>query len=69
MLGEVVCFVGDAGAPVDKELAMVYLVLDPVIPHVHGACALLFDGAIEDAMGSGIVGFDRSWWLGVAKFK
>ena len=67
MLGEVVSQVGAARCPEEVVLALFDSVLEPVEAHVDSFGAALFDSVREDAVGDGIVGFEGSWWLGMAK--
>jgi hypothetical protein len=63
--------VGDvvgARGPEYKELALLGSVADPIEPHVHGAGALLLDGAVDDSVCCGVVDLDRGSWLGMPHF-
>ena len=66
MFGEVVGQIVGTAAPVDKELALVDAVSDPVEAHVNGFGATLFDSVVCNAGGAGIVGLDGSGRLGMA---
>ena len=68
MLGEVVGPVFISWCPIDFELALFYSVLQPVETHVDGFAALLFNSAIDNAIGSGVVSFYGRWWLRVTQF-
>jgi hypothetical protein len=52
--------------PLDTEVFLNHVVLDPMISHINGPGALLFDGVICYAIGGGIIGDNGGGWLGVA---
>ena len=63
VLGEVVGHIFVAWAPVDKELALVDSVLDPVETHVHGFGFASVNSAISDTCSCGVIGLDGCCWL------
>jgi hypothetical protein len=60
--------VGSAAFPLHVELALTNAVPDPIVSHIHGLGAALLDAVISNAAVGAIVGDDRGWRLGVAKF-
>jgi hypothetical protein len=52
---------------VDDKLALGDSVPDPIKTHINGFGAALFDGAVCNAGGTGVVGLDGSRGLGVAE--
>ena len=58
MLGEVICQVVGAAAPMDEELSLVDAVSDPVKSHVNGLGAALLYGFVGNAGGTCIVCLD-----------
>ena len=66
MFGVVVRFVGGTRAPVDEKLAKERTVLEPVVVHVDGFGALLFDGVVGESSAGGIIGLDGSDGLRMA---
>ena len=67
MFGEVISIVV-AALPVDDELALTDAVADPVVAHVDGYGAALFDCVIGDAGCCAVVDFDMRGELGMAHF-
>ena len=63
MLCTVIRFVGRTGVPVDDELALADTIADPMVAHVHGFGATLFDIIIGDAARDAAVSFKRCRWL------
>ena len=55
--------VGDSRAPGYSKLVLSNSVADPVIAHIHGLAAFLFDSVVGDAMSSAIVHDKFSWRL------
>jgi len=53
--------------PVDDELALLDPVSDPIEAHIHRSGLSLFEGVVGDARGSGVIGFDWRWWLGMSE--
>jgi hypothetical protein len=49
-------------------LVLTDAVADTIETYIHGAGLALASGRIDDAIGSGIVGLDGRWWLGVTHF-
>ena len=68
VLGEIISKVAGAPGPVDAELALVDAVPGPVKAHVDGFGPDLFDRAIHDSTGGGIVSFHGCGRLWVAHF-
>ena len=68
MLGIIIGFVCLTGLPINHEFSLADLVSDPEEAHVHGFGALLFDGIVGNASGCGIVSYNWSGILGMAKF-
>lgn len=68
VLGEVVSKVITARCPKNVELSLLGAVPDPIETHVHGAGALLFNGAVEYAIGRGVVYTDWCGRLRVSHF-
>ena len=68
VLAEVVAKVDGARCPVDDELSLLVAVADPVAAHVHGFGLVLFASAMDDAVGSSIVGLAGCGWLFPPKF-
>ena len=56
ILGTVVGKYAAAGGPVEAELTLGFVAVEPPESHVHGLNALGNDGVIDDSDGSGIVG-------------
>ena len=54
--------------PIDLELALGTVVLEPVEAHVDGFGSVLLDGVVEDTIGSAVVGLDRGRGLFVSQF-
>jgi hypothetical protein len=52
MVGEVVNLVRETWFPVNKELQVFDVVVDPIKLHVHGLGTKLFDGFVGDAFGT-----------------
>ena len=67
VFGAVVPKVVPPGFPVRNELALPDPVPNPVESHVNCFGSLLFDCVVADALSAGVVRFDGSGWLGVAK--
>jgi hypothetical protein len=63
VLREVIGKVGFAGLPMDAEVALADTVAYPIETHVDCFRAALFDGIIDDAMGTGVIDLDGCWWL------
>ncbi len=68
MFGEVIGQINSATAPVDKELALGDMVLDPVKVHANGFGARLFDSVIDNAGGIGVASLDGSGQLWMPQF-
>ena len=68
VLGRVVGQIVFSWFPEDVELALGYVVFEPIESHVYGFGLFLFDSACEDTTCCNIVGFQWSWGLGVAQF-
>ena len=68
MFGAVVCPVGGSRSPVESKLALDHTATKPMVSHVH--CFELFwnDGVVGEASGGGVVGLNRSPWLGPIHF-
>ena len=66
MFSKVICQIVSPAAPVHEKLALFDAIADPVKAHVHGFRTSLFDGAVGDSGGAGIVGLDWSGWLWMA---
>ena len=54
--------------PVDLTLALFYSIFQPVKSHVDCFASLLFHCAIDNAICSGVISFNRSRWLWVTEF-
>jgi hypothetical protein len=54
--------------PMDTVLALTDSVTDPIIVHVDGAGAMLFDSIVDNTIGGGIVSLHRGGWLWPAHF-
>ena len=65
MLGEVVTKIGASRAPVNKEMATMGAILNPIKVHVNGFGSFLFDGVICKTCGSGDVYTERGMRLGM----
>jgi hypothetical protein len=63
VLCEVIGKVGFAGLPMDAEVALADTVAYPIETHVDCFRAALFDGIIDNAMGTGVIGLDGCWQL------
>jgi hypothetical protein len=63
VFGEVIGKVGFAGLPMDAEVALADMVADPIETHVDCFRSALFDGIIDDAMGTGVIDLDGCWRL------
>ena len=55
VFGVVVGKVRVARGPKNKELALADTVSDPVESHIHGAGTFLFNGVVDDSIGTSIV--------------
>jgi hypothetical protein len=66
MFGEIIGKVVAAASPVNVEVALFDSVLDPIESHVDGFGSSLFDGAIGNARGAGVVSLQGSGALWVA---
>jgi len=64
VLAVVVSLVELAFAPENVKLALADSIADPIVAHVDGLGAFLFDSVVRDADGSAVVGGDGSGWLG-----
>jgi hypothetical protein len=63
VLGKVIFQTGAAGCPIDFEVALDGAVVEPEKVHADGFGLLLLDGAVNDSIGSGIVGLEWCDWL------
>ena len=68
VLGEVICKIVSALAPINDELALADSVCDPVEFHIYALGATLLDGAVDDTGSDGVVGLDGCGGLRVAHF-
>jgi len=68
MFGEIVSPVGMARPPENMELALVFVIAEPVKAHVHSLGAFLFDRVIDDPTGSVVVSLQGSGRLEMAQF-
>ena len=66
--GEVVGEVDYPGSPVYVKLLLLYSILEPIVAHVDTFGSVLFDGAVDDSIGGGIVCFHTCGWLRMAHF-
>ena len=64
----VVCLVGWSWGPIDVQLFLADVILDPVESHVHGFGPFLFHGFVHDACGCRVVDLSRCGRLCVAEF-
>jgi len=60
--------IANARLPLDDELAVLDVILEPIETHVNGFGAFLFDSSIEDAAGDTVVSCDDSGRLGPSHF-
>ena len=60
-----ICF---SRGPIDLELALGNAVAEPVEAYVNGIGSILFDGVVEDTVGSAVVGSDWGRRLPVSQF-
>ena len=68
VFGWVISQVGVARGPFQCKLLLRDTVFDPVESHVNSFGTFTFECTGNDAVGSLVVGTDRSWRLGVAHF-
>ena len=68
MFGAVVCPVGGSSSPVESKLALDHTATKPMVSHVHCFKLLWNDGIVGEAGGGGVVGLNRSSWLGPIHF-
>ena len=68
VFGRVISQVGVARGPIQCKLLLCDTVFDPVESHVNSFGTFTFECTGNDAVGSLVVGTDRSWRLGVAHF-
>ena len=68
MLRVVVGEVQSPGAPIDKELTKFRTILEPVMVHVDGFGAFLFDRVVGESCAGGVVGLDGRGRLRMTKF-
>ena len=54
--------------PVNDELALLGLVLNPIKSHVNGLGPFLFDGAVGESDGKGVVDLHGNRRLGMTHF-
>ena len=67
VLGPVICIVEFARAPVDFKLFLAFAVAKPMEAHVPGFGPFLLHVGMNETVGGGIVSFEWSWWLWMAK--
>jgi len=60
--------IANARLPLDDELAVFDVILDPTETHVNGFGLFLFNSSIEDAVGGTVVSCDDSGRLGPSHF-
>ena len=60
--------VGFSWGPVNTELALVALILQPIKLHVDGLGPFLFKGFVGKTNSGRVVDFNRGWWLWVPHF-
>ena len=60
----IVHVVGFFWAPIKTKVWLLFLVLDPVEPNVHGFCCLWYDFVGDYPVCYQIVSLDQCWWLG-----
>jgi hypothetical protein len=65
MFGVIVPMVVRSGLPIDKELALVLSVSDPVKPHVHCFGLALLDSFVGDATSCEVIGLNWGGRLGM----
>ena len=68
VFGEVVSQVGRAFIPINKELILVNMILDPTEAHVNGLRAASVHNIVGNSSCSGVVHLDRGRALGKARF-
>jgi hypothetical protein len=68
VFGGIVTPLGFALAPEDVELFLAHTVPDPVVAHVDGLGAALFDGVVGDTAGGAVVGDDDCGGLRMVEF-
>jgi len=68
MFGKVVAPIFITRGPKHFELTLLDSVFQPIKPHVNGLAALLFNCAVDDAIGSSVVCLYWGWRLRMAQF-
>ena len=68
VLGMIVAQVCDAGLPVDEELTLSCMVVDPIKAHVDRFLSFFLDGVVGKAVGSEVVYLDWCGRLWVPQF-
>jgi hypothetical protein len=66
VFGEVVSQIVRTTAPMDNEVALGNLILNPIEAHVNGFGATLLYSSVCDACSTGVISLDWAWWLGMA---
>ena len=68
VLSKVICQVFLSTVPADIELSLLDSVYEPVESHINCLASILFEDAIDDAIGSVVVCAWWGWWLWVSHF-
>ena len=67
MFGPVVCVIINSFVPVDVKLFLCKFISKPIVTHIPSFCAFLSNIVVYKTGGGGIVGFNRSGRLLMAK--
>ena len=68
MFGIVITLIFVARAPEDSELCLCFLILQPVIPHIHGFGAFVLGSFVGDTNGCRVVGLNGRFRLWMTVF-